>query len=404
MMNDNYPTPIAVPVQDTTSQSNTSAWTAPSLASTKQQSKSFKIQRSTPHLLAKQQLDGDQTNTLLQQGFTQGLTETLNSNSIAFALRFWVVDNSGSMAAADGKRYIPLGKKQNDYKMVSCTRWREIQETVEYHVQMAALLKAPTVFRLLNDPGLSVGPQEFGVANKGDHLISQDVQVALQTTMNASPRGVTPLSSHIHDIREQIQMISHELYEDGRRVAIVLATDGLPTDSQGIAGYQQKTDFIQALKTLEGLPIWIVVRLCTDSDEVVDFYNSLDSQLELSVDVLDDLQGEALEVQKCNPWLNYTLQLHRIREMGCSHRLFDLLDERLFTVGELRDFCVLLFGKNNMDGVADPAVDFKGFVQSLEVLLKKEKKQYNPVEKRLTDVIDLKKIYKLYGGSSCCIM
>ena len=34
-----------------------------------------------------------------------------------------------------------------------------------------------------------------------------------------------------------------------------------------------------------------------------------------------------------NPWLNYSPPLHRAREIGAHHRIFDVLDERLLTYG-----------------------------------------------------------------------
>merc|ERR1712157_161158 len=105
-------------------------------------------------------------------------------------------------------------------------------------------------------------------------------------------------------------------------------------------GIQQ--EFKDCLRSLEGLPVWIVVRLCTDEDSVVEFYNDLDSELELSLEVLDDFTGEAEEVYEFNKWLNYALPLHRIREMGFSHKLFDLLDERALSKSELMEFFVLI--------------------------------------------------------------
>jgi len=44
------------------------------------------------------------------------------------------------------------------------------------------------------------------------------------------------------------------------------------------------------------------MKMCTDEDDVCDYYNNLDSQLELSLEVLDDYIGEAKEVYSKNPW------------------------------------------------------------------------------------------------------
>jgi hypothetical protein len=44
--------------------------------------------------------------------------------------------------------------------------------------------------------------------------------------------------------------------------------------------------FVYALKAMEGL-IWLVIRLCTDEPKVRDFSFTLDSLLELSMDVID---------------------------------------------------------------------------------------------------------------------
>lgn len=307
------------------------------------------------------------------------------------------------MAATDGHRLISTND-QTKVKLVSCTRWKEIQETVDYHAQMAGLLVAPTTFRLLNNPGGTVGPQEFSVADKGHDVIYSDLQVISNTMMKTTPGGVTPLADHIHEIKEQISVLAPQLMSEGRKVAIVLATDGLPTNSYGIAGHAENQKFVNALRSLEGMPVWVVVRLCTDDERIVEFYNSLDNQLELSIEVLDDFVGEAEEVYEQNSWLTYSLPMHRIREMGFHNRLFDLLDERPLTRDELRDFCMLLFGNDQFDGVPDPEVDFKGFADSVGKMVKKEKSHWNPVKRKVTPIINMEKLYKKYGDDSCTIM
>jgi len=362
---------------------------------------SFKIPPASPMMSMSGTLNDNQINQLVAQGFTRGLAKALGENNMTFPLRFWVVDNSGSMAAPDGCQMISSNSNTH-VKMVSCTRWKEIQGTVDYHAQIAGLVQAPTIFRLLNNPGINAGPQEFGVANKGEDMILDDLQVAKNTMTRASPTGVTPLSNHIYDIREQIAILNPQLQSEGRRVVIVLATDGLPTDQYGVGGNQEKNAFVNAMKSLEGLPVWIVIRLCTNDESVVEFYNDLDAQLELSIEVLDDFNGEAEEVYRVNPWLNYSLPLHRMREMGFQNRLFDLLDERKLTKGELREFCIFLFGIDKFDGVPESEVDFKGFLSAISNLLKTEKMQWNPVKKQVLPLLDLKKLNQLYGDAGGC--
>ena len=69
----------------------------------------------------------DQLTTLVKQGFTKGLAKALNANCESFPVRFWIIDNSGSMNKPDGHRIIETLKK-DDVKIVDCTRWEEIKE------------------------------------------------------------------------------------------------------------------------------------------------------------------------------------------------------------------------------------------------------------------------------------
>ena len=76
------------------------------------------------------------------------------------------------------------------------------------------------------------------------------------------------------------------LRASGQKACVIIATDGESSDG----------DIVTAMQPLRLLPVWVVVRLCTDEDRIVDYWNNIDSQLELDMDVLDDLCGEAAEV------------------------------------------------------------------------------------------------------------
>ena len=134
-----------------------------------------------------------------------------------------------------------------------------------------------------------------------------------------------------------------------------------------------------------------------DDIEVLNFYQNLDEELELSLEVLDDFTAEAAEVNGKNPWLNYASPLHRCREMGFYHRVFDLLDERALTRGELLDFFALLFGKDKLEGISAPDEDWNQFIKAIRKLVDSECKQWNPIKNKMTPWIDLKQLNTIYG-------
>jgi len=280
-------------------------------------------------------------------------------------------------------------------------------ECVEYHARLAALVEAPTRLRLLNNPGVSVGPQQFSIAEDTSSIahqsmsITRQIEVATSTMRKVGPSGCTPLTSHILEIQNEVRQMAPELSRQGKKVAIIIATDGLPTDERGYGGPNHNQEFVDALRMLEGLPVWVVVRLCTNDENIVNFYNDLDGQLELSLEVLDDFCGEAEEVANHNPWLNYGLPLHRLREFGCHDRVFDILDERPFLKSDIRDFFALLFGRENFDGIADPLVDWDTFVQQISHLLQSEAYQYNPLTRRVAPWINLSRLNRIHGRMQC---
>jgi len=106
--------------------------------------------------------------------------------------------------------------------------------------------------------------------------------------------------------------------------------------------------------------VQLVIRLCTDDNDVVDFFGKLDAETELSMDVLDDFKSEAQEVRRCgNGWLTYAPAVHTVREGGTCIKLLDLLDERALNVHETAALVELLFGVDASTGVDIPlALDY----------------------------------------------
>ena len=86
----------------------------------------------------------------------QGVTNFFLNNVKSISHRFIICDDSGSMATNDGKRIDP---KTN--KVVSCTRWTEMVESLRFHSALAKAVDLPCEFRMLNSsvPTLIGGPE-----------------------------------------------------------------------------------------------------------------------------------------------------------------------------------------------------------------------------------------------------
>jgi len=320
----------------------------------------------------------------------KGLRESLETNSQVFHKHIWIVDNSGSMVLEDGHHAIPTttaGSSSDCDKESSTsdctTRWGELRETVNCHAKLAEALGCPTDFKFLNplrsnnkkratdrsQTTIRVGYNNhhhhhhrfpFGRRNKsrpsGDGN-SQQTKRMESTLARTKPSGMTPLPQCINQVREEVQSLLPQLIAEGTKVSVVIATDGCNYNLEDIKSgdcrlmseEERNGELVQALASLQELPVQVVIRLCTDYEPLVDFYNSLDERQDwnLQIDILDDHKSEAKQVQAHQPWLNYALLLHRMREMGHYHPLLDRLDERPLTPPEIRQFLQLLFGEEH---------------------------------------------------------
>lgn len=310
-----------------------------------------------------------------------------------FAKQIWIIDNSESMTTLDGTMLADVASDGKRF-VHKCSRWDELQECVSSHIKLSGALRQPTSFRvspsrtcciyvycilrliamqqLLNNPGATLGPQRFSIcesafSNASD--IQAEVDSCLKIMQRNSPIGQTPLAKHIKGIIEEVQEMTGALLSRGKRVAVVICTDGVPSDAS-------RESFLDLLRKLETLPVWLVVRLCTDEPHVVDFYNKLDEELKMAVDVIDDFQGEALDICKHNSWLNYGLPLHRARERGFHVRVLDFLDETPLSKSEQKDVCGVIFGKEKMEDCPDPGVDDAGFKAHIDSLQETEQLQW----------------------------
>ncbi len=221
----------------------------------------------------------------------------------------------------------------------------------------------------------------------GDGQSDPDVELErLLDHLNEPPSGKTPLCVHIREVvRSLLWLTSFEA---------PIASDGESTDG----------DVADALRPLEHLPAWVVIRLCTDEEKIVNYWNNIDNDLELDMDVLDDLEAEAKEIEAVNRWLTYGEPLHQLREFGIPIKEIDLLDEATLTLDPppYCEYSLKFFFQNFVDAlngrlgkVADyphPEEDWPAFVRVVNKRQRAIGKTWSPVIKRQSNWIETAKI------------
>ena len=248
---------------------------------------------------------------LSSHGWPSGLQETFFRSCRKIPIRFFIVDDSGSMSTNDGRKIVRQGPGKA--KMVSCTRWSELTDALSFHIDLAEAVKAPTEFRLLN----GADPVIVGMGDDNGEGLAFAKEVIAE-----GPAGQTPLCAHIHCVVKAITKMAPALRANGQKAAVIIATDGESTDG----------NVSEAMKPLQKLPVWVVIRLATDTPDVVRYWDQIDKELELEMDVLDDLVQDARQVDRVNPWLRYGDELHRMREFGASFKEMDLIDGRALSL------------------------------------------------------------------------
>lgn len=215
----------------------------------------------------------------------------------------------------DGHRLLSSNSKT---RFISSSRWNELTDAISFHAGLANAASAISEFRFLNGQTVRIG----------DGLTDMSV---FRSLLDVSPGGGTPLCRHIREVIAEIQKLRPMLHP-GQKACVVIFTDGESSDG----------DIAKAMAPLQDLPVWVVIRLCTDEERIVNYWNNIDNELELDMDVLDDLKGEAEEVTSINPWLTYGEPLHRLREFGIPVKEIDLLDELKLSKDQIRVICSIM--------------------------------------------------------------
>lgn len=317
---------------------------------------------------------------LRAEEWPEGLIATALNNSKYIASRYMILDDSGSMSAVDGQKFSTRYRK-----MVSCQRWEELKAAIEFHAGFANAGKIPTEFRFLNGGS----PIVVGDATDEDGTKKNDLMKRLER----GPGGLTPLCAQVRAVAETIKKQANELRKNGEKASITIFTDGRASDG----------DIEIALKQLMNLPVWVVIRLCTDEESVGEYWCKVDDDIELPMDVLDDLKGEADEVCSHNPWIVYGMPLHRLREGGIHLKVLDSLDERPLATAEIPEYVSLVLG-GKKDDIVHPSLNKKDFVSDCMNLANKERSVWDPITKKDLPWIKESNLKATAGVGCCTIM
>lgn len=314
---------------------------------------------------------------LEKNNWPQGLKEQMVANWDTFPYRFMVLDDSGSMGHMDGTKLMSSGRIM---KSINCSRWDEMGDAVKFHAELADMAKAPTEFCFLN----ASNPIVVGETEDDGQAKNKVLKI-----LSSGPSGGTPLCRVLNGIHAKIKQMAPELRERGQKVSLTIFTDGKASDGN-----------LQAvMQKFAHLPVWVVIRLCTNDDDVGDYWSGIDDNIELEMDVLDDLRGEAMEVTKFNPWLTYGQPLHYLRESGCKVKVLDKLDEARLMPSEIRAICPVILG-GTIDDYVHPDVDMAAFKGSIDTMLNRSPDVWDPLARCQSAWI---KTNKLAGGGCCTI-
>lgn len=322
-----------------------------------------------------------------QHGYPPGLANAVEASLAQFPLRFWIVDNSYSMGEPDGARLVSTTNGMRVLK--HCTRTDELKDAVFHQAELSALLGARTDFIHLNRPRGGSAPKDVTLVSGYDASGCGYAGTTVSSAKAACdvlgraivPCGSTPLTDSVNQIHTQLAPLAAAMHAKGERAVVVIATDGLPDDA---------ASFLQALQLLQArCPVWIIVRLCTSEESIVEYWASLDRQLERPLEVLDDVFGEAAEVAQHNDWLAYGPALHAARLFGLQHKLFDELDEREMAPSAIKQMCELLLGCGPLP---EPQLDPEHFIHALRDAVTPLPLVFDPRRKKLRAWIDVDRL------------
>lgn len=257
------------------------------------------------------------------KSWTPSMIEQFRQNLRTIPMRYYVYDDSGSMCTRDGSKKGPSGHYH------TCTRWEELTDSMKFQFIASNEGNIRSKFLFLNNKKIYATCEPYSNGEMLNEMLTME-------------GGGTPLCETINRIANDIESYKDGLIQLRKKVILFIATDGEASDG----------DVTVPLRRLKDLPVYLILRLCTNQERIVDYWNQIDKDLELHLDVLDDFCSESKEVHDVNPEICYSEPLHQYREFGTKTQEMDLLDETKLSYDQLNNFARMIYGQDFLDGNA----------------------------------------------------
>jgi hypothetical protein len=189
------------------------------------------------------------------------------------------------------------------------TRWDELKHVVSIVVDLASTLAPDGI--------------DIYFLNRAPLLRVNDSS-RLNETFSRLPNGPTPLTR----VLSEVLNIKRSKVQD-RKLLILIATDGLPTDDNGQNDLKRLEKVLRNERYPSEDRIYVTFIACTNDLQSVGYLNQFDKKIR-NVDVLDDYQSERAEilaVQGKKFPFSYGDYVVKIL-MGAIDQWFDQLDEK----------------------------------------------------------------------------
>ena len=175
-------------------------------------------------------------------------------------------------------------------------------------------------------------PIQIRMLNKGEPLLVGQISddgnnlSSLLAKLLIEPTGSKPMCKHIRNITEQVKEMESNLLGNRTIALLTIITDGASTDGH----------IIEALKPLEGMPIQIMIRLYTEEEEVLEYWQDVSAHLDLDIIILRGHKAESHIIAEHNKWLTYGEPMHRLREFGVLIPAVNSLGSRQLSRREIK--------------------------------------------------------------------